>query len=163
MSKRITSLPLWIGTLALLGVSQATMAAPPVDAGKAPGWLIVRAMDANKDGVISRDEFKPLKRGSRLDLFVKADVNEDSELTKAELDAFIAERHESARQSATAQFEADDLNGDGKVTREELDNIRFAELDRDEDGSLSPDELGPKRQERRQARMQQRRQNRAEP
>ena len=163
MNKHITSWSMWAGAFALIAVSQATLAAPPVDAGKAPGRLIVRAMDANEDGVISRDEFKPLKRGSRLDLFVDADVNEDGQLSKEELDAHISERQAYRREQALADFEANDLDGDGTVTRQELDDIRFAELDQDQDGQLSATELGPERQERRQARMQPRRQNKAEP
>lgn len=140
---------LWIIALALLGASPLAAAAPPIDAGKAPGHLIIRAMDANGDGGIDREEFKPLKRGSRLNMFIDADVDENNELTREELDAFLEGQAASRRESLIKRFESEDLNSDGKVTLEEIHDMMFADLDVDGDGKLSVAEVGPERQERR--------------
>ncbi len=149
MNKQKHSPVLWISALVLLGASQLATAAPPIDAGKAPGHLIVRAMDSNDDGVISRDEFKPLKRGSRLNMFIEADTNEDNEVSPDELTAFLSTQPANRHERVLKRFASQDLNGDGTLALSEIHDQMFANLDADGNGELDAAEVGPARQERR--------------
>lgn len=132
-----------------LCLSQFSFAAPPVDVGKAPGRLIVRAMDTDNDGFVSREEFKPLKRGSRWEWFDDADEDRDEALTREELDGSLKEATEQQANQANGDFARSDLNEDGVVTLAELRELMFIDFDINEDGQLDEDELGSDRQEQR--------------
>ncbi|MBI1365795.1 MAG: hypothetical protein GC153_07520 [Alphaproteobacteria bacterium] len=92
-------------------------------------------LDANGDGKITLDELDARQKA----FLAEADANGDGVLTKDELKAV----HDK-RRAERAALMMGDANGDGKVTREEFEAreaARFAKLDTNKDGVLSPDEL----------------------
>lgn len=96
------------------------------------------ALDANKDGFISPDEFA--KR--RIDALKSADTDGDGVLSQDELAAYIQKRDLERRARAMSRML--DIDGDGKVTIEELEKQnakRLALMDTNDDGKLSPEEL----------------------
>lgn len=135
----------------MLSFTAAALAAPPVDVGKAPGRLIIRAMDSNNDGWISREEFKPLKRGSRWEWFADADTDRDEQLTRVELEASLVTVNAQDPEGAMSHFEQSDLDDDGTVTLEELRDLLFVDFDINEDGQLDETELGSSRQDQRRS------------
>lgn len=138
-----------VGVIATLCLSQITLAAPPVDVGKAPGRLIVAAMDTDNDGFVSREEFKPLKRGSRWEWFDDADQDKNAELTREELEKSLTGVNAKEPDHANSEFMRSDLNEDGVVTLAELRELMFVDFDINEDGQLDEEELGSSRQEQR--------------
>ncbi|HEV3203548.1 MAG TPA: EF-hand domain-containing protein [Gemmataceae bacterium] len=119
---------------------------------------ILERMDSNKDGKISRDE----ARGLIAMNFDELDLNKDGFLDRAELRK-EAERRlaDRARQNNPPRpnpqnrppavvvnepdFDALDLNADGRLTREELKNTpyasKFDEIDTNKDGKIDRKEF----------------------
>lgn len=93
-------------------------------------------MDGDHDGFVSRDEF--LSAHARADqIFDRQDANHDGVLSR---DEFMA----GGGPGRLERFRVMDSNGDGRITREELDarrNARFDALDTDRDGRLAPSEM----------------------
>jgi len=97
-------------------------------------WLW--AMDADKDGQITKAEFKGTP-----DLFAKFDKNADGALDKQEIAAVTGGA--DPMQEIEKALKAKDKDGDGKLSREEFggpQNI-FDEADTNADGFLSAQEL----------------------
>ena len=118
-------------------------------------------LDTDGDGRLSRAEVDAAGtiRGQRTNLlaqdFAQIDGNSDGYLVRGEIRAW----HERQRPQREAQmrkrfderFAAADLNGDGKLSRVEVEEKmqrlsgRFAWMDDNRDGFLSRDELQPKK------------------
>ena len=97
-------------------------------------------LDANDDDVVSLEEFTA-GAGMRFD---EADADDDGVVTRDEaVAAAVARATRRAERMAERFLDRLDANDDGTVTREEFDAHtaeRFAALDRDEDGELTPGE-----------------------
>ena len=116
-------------------------------------------MDVNKDGKIGRDEFV----GRVTTRFDSADANGDGELDVDEVVARMERRRMERR--ARRMLRRMDIDGDGKVTKAELERQaakRFAVLDRNDDGVLEVREARRAREMRggRKARREERRMRR---
>ena len=118
-------------------------------------------LDIDGDGRLSRAEVEAggkargRRGGSLLEHFEAIDGNRDGYLVRGEIRAW----HESQRSQREAQmrqrfderYTAADLNGDGRLSRVEVDekmprlSHRFAWMDDNRDGFLSREELMPKR------------------
>ncbi len=95
----------------------------------------VSRFDTNDDASISEDEVSERLWSKLTDL--EGDSDADGLVTIAELDALIA----SARQAA---FDANDSDGDGLLTEDEVGERRWSKIsgaDANEDGGVSLDEL----------------------
>lgn len=93
-------------------------------------------LDANRDGRVSRDEWRDSRAA-----FDRLDENRDGRLTRAEL---------FAEDSADDRFDQLDANGNGAVTRGEWTGsaASFSGLDVNRDGRLSRAELASDRSDR---------------
>ena len=101
-------------------------------------FTLLREADANKDGVITRDE--ALAAAERR--FAGLDRNKDGALDKADGDVLRKETADYRVQRFMHRYGAD---RDGKVTKDQFfakAKERFARLDRDGDGTLSRGERG---------------------
>lgn len=113
----------------------AATPAPPAPA-QTPLKGRLAKLDANKDGVISADEFKA---GNDVQA---TDADNDGALTADEVAAMIEKRR--AERLAQRMMRRLDIDGDGKVTVAEIQDRqakRFALLDRNNDGQLDATEL----------------------
>lgn len=101
------------------------------------GGMMAR-IDADGSGDVSADEFAEMGVGQ----LIKADTNGDGELSVDEIQtAMEARRKERMAEMYKRRF---DVDGDGKITVAELKSQqgkRFAMLDSNDDGSISPDEF----------------------
>lgn len=117
-------------------------------------------LDADGDGRISRAEADANTRGKRKlgEHFAAIDSNRDGYVVRTELRAY-QERMRPQRQAERAKrfdatFTAADLNGDGRLSRVEVDEKMsrmagsFNWMDNNRDGFLSRDELRSKRSRR---------------
>lgn len=96
----------------------------------------MRSMDADNDGVVSREEFMTAHQAADT-RFAAVDGNKDGIVSREE---FLA----AGQQNREAQFRALDSNGDGRIAHEELAARRtaiFDAMDSDRDGRLTPQEL----------------------
>jgi len=102
-------------------------------------------MDANGDGMISRDEAKASPRLS--ETFDAWDTNKDGTLDQAEMTAHRDAMRGEMRAKANERWTAADTDGNGSLSREEAkasmphlaDN--FDKMDGNQDGQLSRDEM----------------------
>lgn len=102
--------------------------------GRAPVGL--GSLDQDGDNVISRDEFTAARPGQPR-MFDRFDGDQDGRIT---LDEFLEQR----RALQERRFNRLDANGDGAITEEDIAARRgvvFDNLDRNDDGVLSQDEL----------------------
>lgn len=105
---------------------------------RGPAARFFNRLDTNGDGVITVDEFG----SGRLDALRSADIDGDGVLSQDELFAYVQERAFRRQAERMARFL--DIDGDGIATLEEIETYqakRFALLDRNNDGEVSPDEL----------------------
>lgn len=130
----------WTLTLGLLIVAFTAQAGdtPPA----APG---AASIDANNDGVVTREEAKPYPRLA--ETFDTADKNKDGKLDATELEAHRAAMRVEMRAKAEARWKAADTDGDDALSLEEakasMPGIaeRFKKFDGDGDGKVSRDEM----------------------
>jgi hypothetical protein len=100
-------------------------------------WAVrnaVERLDQNGDRKIDPAEFQALRR----DRFGQIDQDGDGAIALDELTRYRSQLVEKRLETRFADVDGD---GDGKVTQEELQQHRFARLDLDRDGYLSPREL----------------------
>lgn len=99
---------------------------------------LFRMADTNRDGVVTRAEF----RAERVRSFARIDSNTDGGITLHELSAVAGGFRERA--GASIGFGRLDADGDGRVTRDELNRAPtpgFDRADADRDGNVNAAEL----------------------
>ena len=138
---------LGLGVLAGASASAMTAMAQPGAFGPGEGGPMhrFRAMDANRDGMITKEELATFRQ----ERFARLDANGDGKVDRNEIDQAIAKRlerrkvrmryrmlarldHDGDGVISKKEFEATaarlfrwaDVNADGKVTREELAQLR---------------------------------------
>jgi len=110
--------------------------------------------DTNADGVVTRAEAEAAAVERTRKLFDSLDADKNGTLTQQELDAAREKRHDAMREHAEERFKAADTDGDGRLSKTEVETgmpmlaNRFDALDTDKDGALSSEEL-PARPRRR--------------
>jgi len=83
-----------------------------------------------------------LETFSRMDSLKAADTNNDGTLSREEIEAFVQKR--MIQRAADRMEKRLDVNGDGKITLDEIQKQKakeFAALDRNDDGKLERKEL----------------------
>lgn len=121
----------------------ALAAAPSAHAQAGGEHGIMATADANKDGLVSRDEY----RTSRSLKFARLDRNGDGAVSKDDYARLAEKRPDMARQLDLLVTEAD-ANKDGKVTQAEYDAMpmpMFERADTDGDGSVDKTEMAAAR------------------
>ncbi|EED31627.1 putative calcium binding signal peptide protein [gamma proteobacterium NOR5-3] len=111
----------------------------------------ILSMDADGDGQISRDEFKPPRHRGGPKMFERADANGDGELTREEMLAAVEAAGERQAQMPK-MFDAMDSDGNGVVSSVEVQDHIFTRMDANGDGFVSEEEaraMHDKRGERR--------------
>jgi Ca2+-binding EF-hand superfamily protein len=109
--------------------------------GPRTGESLIKPLDANADGKISRDEFAKI-----LSLFDILDKDHNGELSQEELNGFFRAVNDAQTQATGGVevnnlFEKYDKNKDGKITAEEIGNDRiFKSLDLNKDGIVTREE-----------------------
>lgn len=124
------------GLIVLAGVSAVALASTDEAGGSPHRGEMYATTDTNKDGVISKDEFKA--RGD--EKFNKLDTDKDGAVTKEEVSQEAARR---AAEHSTKLFDYMDSNKDGKISHAEFDALgdnRFARMDDNGDGKLEKGE-----------------------
>ena len=102
------------------------------------GESLMKLMDANADGKVSREEFAKI-----LSLFDLLDKDHNGELSQDEMNAFFRAVNEAQTQATGGVevnnlFEKYDKNKDGKITADEIGNERiFKSLDLNKDGEVT--------------------------
>jgi Ca2+-binding EF-hand superfamily protein len=103
------------------------------------------AADANRDGVISREEAQSIPRLAGQ--FDTADANKDGQIDAAEMEAYRTTVRTEARSRAQARWKAADKDGDGALSRAEAEASmprlaeNFDRFDANGDGRLERSEM----------------------
>jgi Ca2+-binding EF-hand superfamily protein len=126
-----------------LGIGGVLLASLATHSLAQPGMGITR-MDQDGDGRISREEFRPPESPRGRGPMADADTDGDGVVSRAEMDAAlearIADRTAEMREHMSGMFDAMDRDGNGLVTREEMQQHAFDRLDADGDGYITEDE-----------------------
>ncbi len=123
----------------ILAAAAAQAGNPPP--GPSPG----HAMDANQDGVVTREEARSFPRlaGS----FDAWDKNRDGALDETEMNAHRSAMRAEVRAKVHERLKAADKDGNGRISKKEADASmphladRFDEMDVNEDGEISGEEM----------------------
>lgn len=109
--------------------------------------------DENKDGKLSRDEVQ--KGVDRM--FTEIDTNKDGTISQDEMRAHHKSMHDKMHSKMQERWKAADKDGDGALSRAEVDAAKmpmlsrdFDKLDANKDGKLTADEMRNAMMERRQ-------------
>ena len=100
--------------------------------------------DANHDGKLSKDEVQ-----NGVDkMFSEIDTNKDGYISKDEMQAHHKKMREQMQSRMQERWKAADKDGDGALSRAEVDvagmkmlSRDFDKLDKNKDGKLTPDEV----------------------
>lgn len=125
--------------LGLFGMAESAMAQAP-QAQQGMSRMFMEA-DRNGDGVVDKDEYMQL-RGQ---IFSRLDRNGDGQLTQDDMEPRSGGPGMSQGRAGMRMQRAD-TNGDGVISRSEWDarsDELFALRDRNKDGKIEPDEMGP--------------------
>ena len=96
---------------------------------------MIKQLDSNDDGMISRDEFTmPERRGSP---DMRMDLNGDGEVSRDEVSRVVSDRAEEA----LSRFDKEDTDDNGVLTTEERRMSAFNRIDADGDGQLTKREF----------------------
>lgn len=132
----------------LLPIAVAQVPPAPAPTGTAPRHYspTFSSMDANKDGSVAKDEYAKYRNRK----FERLDANKDGSISKAEYMTPPRGGHPSGRAQIAREMRFKQINtsGSGAISKAEWDaetDARFAKRDRNGDGKLTPDELGPAR------------------
>lgn len=134
--------------LMLAGAAQAQPAGP--GGGFGGGMRQAANLDLDHDGKVTPAEFRKVEDERVARMFGRLDANHDGKIARPELEA--ARQRMAAMRGAQAGpmnggdffFRFNDLNGDGVVTRAEMEKAlerRFQTADTNHDGWLSKGEL----------------------
>ena len=115
--------------------------------GMGPGMMLDR-FDTDKDGRISKDEM----RAGTDKLFAEVDTSKDGFISKEEMaahhKAMHDKMHERMHDRMQERWKGADKDGDGALSKAEVDAAKmprlsrdFDKLDKNKDGKLSPDEI----------------------
>ncbi len=115
--------------------------------GMGPGPMFDR-FDTDKDGRISKEEM----RAGTDKIFAEADTNKDGFVSKEEMEAHHKAMHDkmrgAMRDRMQERWKAADKDGDGSLSKAEVDAAKmthlsrdFDKLDKNKDGKLTPDEI----------------------
>jgi hypothetical protein len=125
----------------LLAVASDDPAPPAAET----GWM--QKLDKDGDGLVSRAEAEVAASERALERFDAIDANKDGYVSKDELDAKKAERSAAIKQRANEHWKSADTDGDGMISKEEAEagmpmlSRRFDSLDANGDGYISRDEM----------------------
>jgi len=139
-----------ITTTGLLG-SDSALQAVAQDAHRHDDGMHADAMppmfekfDTNHDGKLSKDEV----RNGVDKMFAESDTNKDGFISKEEMQAHHKSMHEQMRTRMQEHWKAADKDGDGALSRAEVDaagmkmlSRDFNKLDKNKDGKLTHDEV----------------------
>ena len=113
-------------------------------AGRHNGGRLLKRLDKNGDGQISRDEWQ-----KRPQVFDRIDQNHDGVITSDEAETAARNRAQHQGQSGRGgrALERFDKNRDGQISRDEWqgDAAVFDRLDKNHDGVITSDELPQRR------------------
>lgn len=104
--------------------------------------------DTDKDGRVSKEEM----RAGTDKLFAEVDTNKDGFIAKDEMEAhhkaMREKMHDKMRDKMQERWKAADKDGDGSLSKAEVDAAKmthlsrdFDKLDKNKDGKLTPDEI----------------------
>lgn len=102
--------------------------------------LLMRMLDTDGDGRISRDEHLAKVHG----MFERMDGDRDGQVTVEEMDAVRSELHGEGRTSSQVELSKVDSDGNNTLSAEEHSKstqVEFERMDRDHDGYLTVSEL----------------------
>jgi Ca2+-binding EF-hand superfamily protein len=125
---------IWISTVLLL-ISASTFAQ-----GRHGSASMFEQADANKDGVVSKEEFL----NARAAQFTRFDRNADGYIDDADVPERMRARRDANGGGDGKMRKEFDTNGDGKVSKDEFvggPTAVFDRMDSDRNGSLDPQEL----------------------
>jgi Ca2+-binding EF-hand superfamily protein len=114
------------------------------------------AADTNGDGKISKEEMSAAHSTRVEERFARLDLDKDGFVTSEELKQAKETRHGDLRGKLEERFKTADANGDGQISLDEAQaNLprvaeKFSEIDADQNGSLTREELRNARQKRHQ-------------
>ncbi len=136
-----------IKTLVIAALSLPLLAAPAAAQlggrmGGGADWF--GEADANRDGVVTLEEFRAYRAGN----FDKLDRNGDGAISPADFPR-LAKLRPDAYQRLTSALEGADSNGDGAISRSEMANSRpvmFTLADADHDGRVTQAEFDAARE-----------------
>lgn len=131
-----------IAVITVTGLSLAAIGSASADnekrKSKGKRGINIEKIDLDKSGTISPEEYASIGLGR----IIAADANGDGVLSTEEIQTKMEEDRKRRRQEA--MMKRLDINGDGSITVAELKDMqdkRFAVLDRNSDGVLSEDEF----------------------
>ena len=96
---------------------------------------MIKQLDSNDDGMISRDEFTMPERHGSPDM--RMDLNGDGEVSRDEVSRVVSDRAEEA----LSRFDKEDTDGNGVLTTEERRMSAFNRIDADGDGQRTKREF----------------------
>jgi Ca2+-binding EF-hand superfamily protein len=128
----------------------ALLAANTPDGARDHGWF--KHLDANGDGVVSKDEAQAAANARVEKTFAELDTNKDGQITQDEVRAAHDARRAEMEAKFEERFKEADTNGDSLLSKEEAQAGMprlargFDRLDTNKDGTLSLDEIKAGRQ-----------------